>query len=224
MTEPSTTRTRRTSALSREQIVDAAIHLLDSGGEAELTFRTLSQRLATGPGALYGHIASKHDLVAAACEAVIARMVDVQPRDASPKDIVRAIALAMFDAMDVHPWVGPALAWSSGQSTMVRVLEQIGQQVVAMGVPAAARWATVSALMNYILGVGGQNASNARTARTLGTNREDMLASMEAAWLALDVHAFPFTRSVATQMRVHDDRADFLVGIDLILAGILSAR
>ncbi|OYO29124.1 TetR family transcriptional regulator [Janthinobacterium sp. PC23-8] len=221
-TRPPTTRVRRTASLSREQIVDAAIHLLDRGGEAGLTFRTLSEQLATGPGALYGHIANKHDLVAAACEAVIARTVNVQASDASPQDTVRAVALAMFDALDAHPWVGPALTWSAGQLTMVRIIEQIGQQVVALGVPAAARWATVTALLNYILGVGGQNAGNSKTAQKLGANREDLLASLATAWSALDAHAYPFVRSVVTQMRVHDDRADFLFGINLILAGIKS--
>ena len=41
---------RRTDALSRERIVDAAIELLDAEGESGLTFRALAARLATGPG------------------------------------------------------------------------------------------------------------------------------------------------------------------------------
>jgi len=224
MTKHTTTRTRRTASLSREQIVDAAIDLLDAGGEAGLTFRALSQQLSTGPGALYGHIANKHDLIAAACEAVIARKVDVQMIDASPQDTVRGIALAMFDAMDAHPWVGPALTWSAGQMTMVGILERIGQQVMALRVPAASQWAVVSALVNYILGVGGQNANNARATQILGADRDDLLGSLEAAWLALDARTYPFVRSVAPQMRRHDDRADFLVGIDLILAGFAAVR
>lgn len=217
-------RTRRTESLTRVQIIDAAIELLDSGGEAGLTFRTLSERLATGPGALYGHIANKRDLIAAACEAIIGGAGEAPERDATPQGRVRAVALAMFDAMDAHPWVGAALSWSAGQSAMVRILERIGQQVVALGVPQEARWAAVSALLNYILGVGGQNASNALLAQAHGANRTDMLETVATAWSQLDAHMYPFVQSVATQMRVHDDRADFLVGIDLILAGLTQAR
>ena len=40
----------------------------------------------------------------------------------------------------------------------------------------------------------------------------------------LDPDDYPFTRAVAAQLRDHDDREQFLAGIDLILAGIRSDR
>jgi hypothetical protein len=39
-------------------------------------------------------------------------------------------------------------------------------------------------------------------------------------WANLDPDEYPFTRNVAGQLRDHDDREQFLAGIDLILAGI----
>lgn len=211
---------RRDEPLSRERIIDAAIALLDSDGETGLTFRALSERLVTGPGAIYGHIANKSDLLAAACDAIVARTVDVGAAGASPQAALRAVALALFDTMDAHPWVGAALSWAAGQMAMVRVLEHMGQQVRALGVAPHDEWAAVSALLNYILGVGGQNAANGQAARARGADREAMLGAVAAAWSKLDPHAYPFVRGVAEPMRVHDDRADFLVGIDLILAGL----
>jgi hypothetical protein len=47
---------------------------------------------------------------------------------------------------------------------------------------------------------------------------------MSTAWSQLDPDQYPFTRSVAGQLRAHDDRMDFLAGIDLILRGIESPR
>jgi hypothetical protein len=102
----------------------------------------------------------------------------------------------------------------------LRVLERIGQQVRALGVPDEGLWATVGTLLTYILGVGGQNAANGQLARTRGIDRSDFLETISTAWSQLDPEAYPFTRSMATQLRAHDDRADFLAGIDLILAGI----
>lgn len=217
-------RARREESLSREQIIAAAIELLDSGGEPGLTFRSLSERLATGPGAIYGHVASKDDLLEAACAAVIGPGIDQQAADDAPATAIRSVALAMFDAMDRHPWVGSALAWAAGKSTMVGVMERIGQQVQALGVPPRRHWATVSVLLNYILGVGGQNAANAQVARAREAERAEFLGAVAEAWLQLDEQRFPFTRSIAAQMSVHDDRADFLAGIDLILAGIESSH
>ncbi|MFP3246706.1 MAG: TetR family transcriptional regulator, partial [Paraburkholderia sp.] len=64
---------RREDSLSRDRIIEASIALIDSSGESGLTFRALSERLATGPGAIYWHIDDKSDLLNAACDAIIAR-------------------------------------------------------------------------------------------------------------------------------------------------------
>ena len=105
---------------------------------------------------------------------------------------------------------------------MVRIIECLGQQVRALGVAPEKHWATISALLNYILGVGGQNAANAQAARLRGAGRAEVLGAVAASWSQLDAQAYPFVRSVAAQMSAHDDRADFLVGIDLILEGMVS--
>jgi AcrR family transcriptional regulator len=64
---------RRTDALSKDRIVEAAIGILDTEGEGALTFRALTARLATGAGAIYWHVASKSELLAATTNDVIAR-------------------------------------------------------------------------------------------------------------------------------------------------------
>ncbi|WP_158815117.1 TetR/AcrR family transcriptional regulator [Methylocapsa sp. S129] len=211
---------RREEALSRDRIIEASIALLDHSGESGLTFRTLSERLATGPGALYWHIVNKSDLTTAACDAIVARTLEAPQVGATPKAAIRTLALGMFDAIDAHPWVGSALTRAPGQAPMVRILEGIGQQVRALGVPGDAQWAAASALLNYILGVSGQNAANAQFARAHDLDRSNFLESVSTAWSQLDPDEYPFTRSVAGQLRAHDDRADFLAGIDLILSGI----
>nr|WKF60186.1 Tetracycline repressor protein class D [Paraburkholderia busanensis] len=215
---------RREESLSRDQIIEASIALLDNGGESGLTFRALSERLATGAGAIYWYVDNKSDLLTAACDAVIAGTVDATSNaatlDASPKAAIRALALGMFDAIDAHPWVGAALTRAPGQLPTVRIFECIGQQVRALGVPKKAEWGAVSALLSYILGVSGQNAANAHVARELDADRTRFLDEVATMWSELDANEFPFTRSVAGRLRSHDDRGDFLTGIDLILAGI----
>ncbi|MBB5191173.1 AcrR family transcriptional regulator [Silvimonas terrae] len=213
---------KREDALSRERIIEAAITLLDTSGESGLTFRALADALATGAGAIYWHIAHKNDLLTAVCDAVIARTLQAAggAGAATPHATVRAIALAVFEAIDAHPWVGSALTQAPGQLPHVRLLEHIGQQVRQLGVPEATQWVVACTLVNYMVGVGGQNAANAQFARQEGIERDGFLASMANTWLALDADEFGFTRSMATCLRTHDDRADFLTGIDLILRGI----
>jgi AcrR family transcriptional regulator len=217
-------RQRREESLSRGRIIEESIEILDCSGVGGLTFRALSERFATGPGAIYWHIANKSDLLTAACDTIIARAMDTCVVSAKPKATIRALALRLFDAIDVHPWVGSTLTSPAGLLPMVRILEPLGQQVRALGVPDKEQWATVSALLHYILGVGGQNAANGQLARTQGLDRGDFLEAVAAMWSQLDPHEYPFTRSLAGQVRAHDDRLDFIAGIDLLLKGIDSPR
>jgi hypothetical protein len=40
----------------------------------------------------------------------------------------------------------------------------------------------------------------------------------------LDHKEYAFTRIMAGELRVHDDRAEFLAGIDPLLAGMMASR
>jgi AcrR family transcriptional regulator len=214
---------RRQEPLSRDRIVSAAVELLDTVGEGGLTFRALAEHLETGPGAIYWHVAGKTELLGAATGAVIATAIPGDDTDATPREAMRALALGVFDAIDAHPWVGTQLAHAPSQSPLLRVFERIGRQVQALQVAEAAQFTAASALMNYILGVAGQNAANARANRP-DMNRTEFLDAVAAEWAELDPDQYAFTRSVADQLRKHDDRAEFLAGIDLILAGITAGR
>jgi hypothetical protein len=135
---------------------------------------------------------------------------------------VRAVALGLFDAVDAHPWVAAQLSATSWQATRPRILESMGRQVAALGVPHEDRFVVTSVLVQYVLGSAAQNAANAATARLLpaGVDREAFLDDVAARWEALDPDEYPFTRTVADQLRGHDDREQFLAGIDLFLAGL----
>jgi AcrR family transcriptional regulator len=215
---------RRTEALSRERIVEAAVELLDTAGEGGLTFRTLTERLATGPGAIYWHVANKSELLAAATDAVVADALATERAEApgaDPQERIRAVALGLFDAIDAHPWVGAQLSTSSWQPRTPRIFESIGRQVRALGVPQREWFTVTSVLMQYILGAAAQNAANGATARTLtGVDRSAFLDAMATRWEELDPDEYSFTRTVGDQMRDHDDREQFLAGIDLALTGI----
>ena len=214
---------RRSDALSKERIVATAIDILDSEGEDALTFRALASRLATGGGAIYWHVANKDELLAAATGNVLDRFIATADVGAEPRQVIRAVALGAFDAIDAHPWVGSQIARAPSGSAMLRIFESIGGQIQAMGVPRATQFNCASALLNYILGVAGQNAANARV-HPRGTDRTAFLRSVAARWTQQDPAAYPFVHEVAAQLADHDDREQFLAGVDLILAGVETVR
>lgn len=214
---------RRADALSKERIVEAAIEILDADGESALTFRALAARLATGAGAIYWHVASKNDLLAATTDDVVTRVMTDVVNGAEPREAIRAIALGVFDAIDAHPWVGAQLSREPWQSAVLQIFESFGGQLQALGVPERAQFDCASALLNYVLGLAGQYAA-ATGLLPRDTDRSAFLATVAARWAQLDPAEYPFVRQVAAQLPGHDDREQFLAGIDLILAGIATVR
>jgi AcrR family transcriptional regulator len=210
---------RRADALSKERIVAAAIEILDSDGENALTFRALAARLATGAGAIYWHVANKDELLVAAADDVIARVVAGIVDDADSHAAIRATAVGVFDAIDAHPWVGAQLSRAPWQFALMQIVEGLGGQLQKLGVPERHQFTSGSALLNYVLGVAGQNAANARRVPR-DTDRTAFLAAVATEWTRHDPADYPFVHQIAAELRDHDDREQFLAGIDLILAGI----
>jgi len=213
---------RRAEGRTKMEIVETATAILDGGGEAALTFRALAARLSTGAGAIYWHVANKEDLLAAATDHVVSRaMAGIGLEAVEPAEAICAIALAIFDAFDAHPWIGAQLSLAPGRSGMLQVFEAIGARLNPLGVPENDRFHAWSALVNYIFGVAAQNADNARRA-TDAMTREALLAEIAGQWMQLNAAEYPFLHEIAASLPGHDDRQQFLSGIHLILAGIRS--
>lgn len=211
---------RRSEALSRDAIVRAAVEILDTEGEDALTLRALTRRMSTGYGAIYYHVANRDDLLAAAAEAVLGSIATDLDADGEPRGVLREIALRLFDAVVAHPWAGAQLIREPWRPALLSLYEIVGHQLGAFGVPAQALPDAASTLVNYIVGVAGQNAANARALAATRTDRATFLATVAARWAQLDPATYPTVQDAATQLLDHDDRSQFLAGVDIILAGI----
>ena len=214
--------TRRTDALSTERIIAAAIEILDTEGEGALTFRALAARLSTGAGAIYWHVANKDELLSAATTAVITAATNAVPNPDHPREEIRSLALGLFDAIEAHPWIGSQLARETWRQTNTRIFESVGSRLSALGVPQESQFDAASTLTNYIVGAASQAAAHARTVPP-GMNRTTFLTSTAERWSRLDPAEYPFVHHVMAQLPHHDDRKQFLAGIDFIVDGVLSA-
>jgi AcrR family transcriptional regulator len=197
----------RDEGLSLERVVGAAIELLDEEGEEGLTFRALATRLASGAGAIYWHIGNKGELLVAATDDVVSRAIAGIPCSGSPEDAIRGIALAIFDAVDEHPWLGAQLSRAPWETPVLQIFERLGREVQALGVRGSAQLTATSAFLSSIVAVSTQNAARRTLPPTL-------------RWKTLDPEQYPFLRKIATQVADHADREELLAGIELILAGI----
>ena len=213
----------RPAGLTRERIVDTAITILDSDGERGLTFRSLALKLQTGHGAIQWHVASKGELLVAAAVGALTQALQEPAKGTPPRLAVRAVALGVFEALDAHPWLGAQLFAVPWQPAVVQLWEHVGRPLEELGVPQDMLFTAVSTLVSYIVGVGSQNAMNTQAAAGR-CSRDEVLSAVAARWASLDPATYPFVTRIAGQLRVHDDRQEFLAGIDIFLNGLSEAR
>ncbi|MFD8750015.1 TetR/AcrR family transcriptional regulator [Kitasatospora sp. NPDC059577] len=223
---------RRNQVLSREQIIDAAIGLLDAGGEGALTVRAMTDRLATGSGAIYYHVGNRDELLDAATETVITAALATRPAgaQATPADEIRVVALALFDAIAEHHWLATRLILQIVRNPVgpvtVGIFERLGRQVGALGVPQARWFDAASTLVHYILGAISQNARVEGDTSGIDpeADREELFDATSRAWQELDAESHPFLHAIVGQIREHDDREQFLTGVAVVLDGLTRLR
>ena len=130
-------------------------------------------------------------------------MITDLPPDAEPAHGLRAVALGLFDAIDAHPWIGTQLAREPWRPALLDIYERVGELLSALNVPEAALFDSAGA---------GQNAAHAR----LQADRTAFLASVAAQWTKLDPTRYPLLHKAAARLPDHDDREQFLAGVDTI--------
>ncbi|MFJ6381216.1 TetR/AcrR family transcriptional regulator [Kitasatospora sp. NPDC092039] len=223
---------RRNQELSREQIIDTAIRLLDGGGEGALTVRAMTDRLATGSGAIYHHVGNRDELLDAATETVITAALATGPAgaQASPEDEIRVVAPALFDAIAEHAWLATRLTLQVVRNPVgpvtVGIFERLGRQVGALGVPRARWFDAASTLVHYLLGAISQNTRVEGDTSGIDpdADRAESVDATARAWQDLDTDSYPFMRAVAGQAGAHDDREQFLTGVAVVLHGLAHLR
>ncbi|WP_234526542.1 MULTISPECIES: TetR/AcrR family transcriptional regulator [unclassified Streptomyces] len=154
------------------------------------------------------------------------------PRE-RPEDRIRAVALGLYDAATEHSWLASRLAaqltrepWGA---VTPRIFESMGRPLRDLGVPRGDWFTTTSTLVHYVLGATSQNAQAAddvpgEAPPDTEEVRAAFLDTASRAWRDLDPEEYPFLHDIADQMRAHEDRAQFLAGVDLILAGVTASR
>ncbi|TDC93609.1 TetR family transcriptional regulator [Nonomuraea deserti] len=89
---------------SREEIVRAAVEMLDGEGLGGLSMRKLGARLSAGATSLYWYVANKDELLELAYDEVWAEMTVPDPDRVGWRDSASALAYSMRRVVLRHPW------------------------------------------------------------------------------------------------------------------------
>lgn len=219
---PGRGRTRASHSL--DSVLAEAVALLDESGVAGLTIRALAARLGGGPASIYWYVSGRDELLDMAADSVLAGVfASVQDvGDEDPIDDIRAIAIALFDAIVDRPWLGAyALRDTGTQPHSLRLYEKIGEQTLRLPLTATQRFNATSAIVGFVIGVAADMGHELPEEVLSGElTRQEYLERATADWRALDEGEFPFIHHIVDEFAEHTDRVQFRAGLDLLLAGI----
>ncbi|WP_278486246.1 TetR/AcrR family transcriptional regulator [Achromobacter insolitus] len=96
-------RPARGTGLSKDDIIAAALALLDEEPAAGLTMRALASKLNVTPMSLYNHVADRAALLRAVADRVYADVLEDQNTSLDHLPEVRRLLLRYYDAVARHP-------------------------------------------------------------------------------------------------------------------------
>jgi AcrR family transcriptional regulator len=195
----------RRVGLSRDQVLAAALDLVDDEGLAALSMRRLGARLGVEAMTLYHHVPNKDALLDGLVEAVL-RDAASDPPDDDWRAALRGYAHRLRAALLAHPGVLP-LAVSRPASTpaSLRIVERVLGALCTAGFPLGAALDLVNALSVFVLG---------HAAAEVGVP-----PGAPGGPAGLDPAQFPLlTRAVSTGDGV-DDATRFAAAVDALLDG-----
>src|SRR3712207_3100125 len=141
----------RPARLSHDQIVEAALDLIDRSGMQGLTMRALAHELEADPMAVYRHVRDKDELLGAMCDRLL---VALDPIDLNHgwEPQMRRLAEQVRERFAARPALLPALAAAPVTPTSVLIAADTIALLVRAGASAQDAAAGVNAVFSYVLG------------------------------------------------------------------------
>ncbi len=103
-----TTERRRSSRLSAERVIDAAVELADRIGTDALTIRKLAETLDVKPMTIYHYVPSKEAILDGMVDQVFAE-IKLPPTGQPWRDAILVRCHSMRQVLARHPWAAPLM-------------------------------------------------------------------------------------------------------------------
>jgi len=216
---------KRRPGLTRDQVLAAALVIIDQGGVEALTMRRLGQALNRNPMAIYRHAMDKDTLLDGVVEHVVSGFV-VPPDSAGDGDwegALRRHAHAFRRVSLAHPRVVPLLVTRplSGPlarqpAGMLRPLEEL------LGLFAAAGFDQRGSLHAARLFTGFLYGHVLHELQERVDNPDETDDLLRLGLHRLPITQFPRIRSVAGELANYDGATELDEGLTIVLAGLRS--
>jgi AcrR family transcriptional regulator len=198
--------------LDRDQVVAAALAIIDAEGVDALSLRRLADDLRVTPMSLYWHVRDKAQLLELVGHAVLAE-IEVPPSVGDWRDQIRDIHRNMLAGFLRHPNTGEILVGRAryGPGGLV-LFERILAILLGAGFSPQAAFDAYQALYLFTLGA---MATSGRTPEFRAAQQQGLLYMR-----SLPVERFPSIRSVVTVIGRRSLEEQFEIGLDVQIEGI----
>ena len=221
-------RNRQAPALSRAEIVDAAIAIADSEGSGAISMRRIAQVLRAGTMSLYWHVANKEQLLDLMLDALFGE-IDVPDPSGDWRADLRTQARNQRAMLLRHAWVMDFIGGRPplGPNTLLQ-LDRILGALDGLGLDTTAAMNLLGTVQTYVMGFALREMQEARVHRD--EEQADITAEawepMRAAWRNRLEADGRFTRVVRfldegidpDAEETRDERFEF--GLDCVIDGI----
>lgn len=143
----------KAAGLRRDQIVAAALELLDSEGMGALSMRKLGAKLDAGATSLYWHVRNKDELLELALDEIWGLMGIPDPEQTSWREVATTFAYNFRATMLDHPWVTSLIGTMPSVGPKAFALsDQLRRTFIGAGFTGVDVYLASSTLTSYVLG------------------------------------------------------------------------
>jgi AcrR family transcriptional regulator len=196
--------------LARDQIIDAAIRILDRDGPDGLSMRHLGTELDAGAASVYWHVKGKDDLLDLVADRVIGEVLAGLEPAITWRDWMAAFARSMRRVLLAHPGVAPVVGRRVGWGpNALLALERVFPLLAAEGFDSTSSMLATTTLVGWT------------TMLVLAEARE----AREGTWLAqpgilLAAEDRPGVAALLRDGRLPTADERFEYGLEVLLEGI----
>jgi AcrR family transcriptional regulator len=220
MTKPPQPRARigRPARISRKDIVEAALRVIDRDGVERLTMRQLANAIGTTPMAIYYHVRNKDELLLLLLDHY-ASGVQIPPLPEDPRERLIAAALVMHDVLAECPWIVEVLTTDDLTAvSALWIVETIVDSAVRCGLTPEKAVHAYRTIWYYTAGeIIIRATSRQRRSEPEGPLYRDQI------FADLDAERLPQLASLADQWAILTAQDTFRVGLEALVAGLLDA-
>ena len=142
-----------TTGINREQVLDAAMRLIERDGADGLTMRRLANELGVAPTAIYWHVGKRQDLIAALVDRMLGAFEQIRPRGRTPARRVVSMLTELRTNLVRQPHlVGLVNEYGQVAKMFLPAETALTRELVAAGLTPRRIPLAVRALLYHVIG------------------------------------------------------------------------